>query len=339
MAGIERANGHRPEGLLDVTHPALQAAPRPERAEFDFDLDRVLNAVVRLRTEVPDDAFTARTLGTEREGSAIVLDQNGLVLTIGYLMTEASRATLTLTGGRHVEAEPVAYDHESGFGMLQAVEALDVAPIVLGNSDTVAEGDSVVVASFGGFNHSIAGRVLSVREFAGSWEYMLDEAFFTAPVHPYWGGAALVDIRGRLVGTGSLYIEESIEGQGRLPGNLFVPIDLLKPIYDSMVGTGRAGREPRPWVGMHTAEADDRLIITGVSPDAPADQSGIEPGDIILSVEGVPVNELAHMYRTLWEAGPSGTVVRFTILRDDDVLNIRVRSSDRYSRMNLPRRH
>lgn len=339
MTGIENANGHRPEGLLDMVHPALQAAPRPDRDRLSYDLDAVLKSVVRLRAEVPPESFTARTLGTEREGSGIVLDAHGLVLTIGYLMTEASKVTLTLNGGGAVLAEAIAYDHESGFGMVQATEPLDVTPLEFGDSAALGEGDPVVIASFGGYSHSIGGRVMSIREFAGSWEYQLDEAIYTAPVHPYWGGAALIDSGGKLAGVGSLYIEETVDGEDRLPGNMFVPIDILKPIFETMVATGRAGRPTRPWLGMHTAEAGERLIVTGVSPDGPADRAGIEPGDIVLSADGAAVTDLAHMYRTIWDAGPAGCEIRFAMLRDDDVLSIRVRTTDRYSVMNLPRRH
>jgi S1-C subfamily serine protease len=339
MPGIDHANGHRPDGILDMVHPMLQAAPRPDPAELSFDLDQALGAVVKLRAEVPRDAYTAANLGTEREGSGIILDRNGLVLTIGYLMSEASHVILTLNGGANVAAEPIAYDHETGFGMVQIVEPIDITPLEIGDSSTLAVGDSVITASFGGLSHAIDGRVMSVREFVGSWEYLLDEAIYTAPVHPYWGGAALIDRAGKLVGVGSLYVEQSIGETERLPGNMFVPINLLKPINHAMVSTGRADRPPRPWLGMHVAETSERLFVTGVGSDGPADLAGIEPGDIVLNVEGVAVTDLAHMYRTVWAAGSPGTEIRFTVLRDDDVLTIRVRSSDRYSRMNLPRRH
>jgi S1-C subfamily serine protease len=339
MSGIDHANGHRPDGLLDMIHPLLQAAPRPELDKFSYDLDKALKAVVKLYADVPPDAYTAASLGTEREGSGIVLDSNGLVLTIGYLMSEASHVTLTMTGGETVDAEPIAYDHETGFGMVQAIEPMDVEPLEIGDSSLVAMGDSVVVASFGGLSHSIDGRVMSVREFAGSWEYLLDEAIYTMPVHPYWGGGALIDQNGKLVGVGSLYVEQAIGETERLPGNMFVPINLLKPIRAAMLSTGRADRPKRPWLAMHTADTTERLFVTRVGDDGPADLAGIEAGDIVLSVEGVAVTDLAHMYRTIWAAGPPGTDIRFTVLRDDDVLSIRVRSADRYNRMNLPRRH
>lgn len=247
--------------------------------------------------------------------------------------------TLTTADGAAVAAEPLAYDHETGFGMVRALEPLGAGKLPIGEATAVAEGDAVVVASFGGYDHAIAATVVAKREFAGSWEYMLDEAIYTTPMHPYWGGSALLDSEGRLVGTGSLYIEEPVPGERRMQGNMFVPIDLLAPIRSAMETTGRSGRQSRPWLGMHTAEADDRLIVTGVAADAPADRSGVQPGDIVLGVDGVAVEGLAHMYRTVWATGPAGGEIRFTLLRDDDVITLRVRSGDRYDFLDLPRRH
>ncbi len=336
---MEHANGHRPDGLLDLLHPGLRMAPRPDREALDYDVDRALGAVLKLRAEIPHEAFTASILGTEREGSGVVIDDDGLVLTIGYLMTEAAGVTLATGDGAAIAAEPLAYDHETGFGMVRALAPLGVAPVALGEAQGVAAGDAVVIASFGGYDHAIAARVVSRREFAGAWEYMLDEAIFTTPLHPFWGGAALLDSAGRLIGTGSLYTEQPVPGERTSQGNMFVPIDLLAPIRRSMETTGRAGRQSRPWLGMHTAEADERLFVTGVAPDAPADQGGVRPGDIVLGVEGVAVKGLAHMYRTVWASGPAGGNIRFTLLRDDDVITLRIRSGDRYDFLDLPRRH
>lgn len=339
MSGMEHANGHRPDRLLDLLHPGLGTTPGPDREALGYDVDQALGAVLRLRADVPPEAFTAPILGTEREGSGVVIDDNGLVLTIGYLVTEATRVTLMTASGAAVAAEPLAYDHETGFGMVRALEKLEAKPLPIGVAEAVAEGDAVVVASFGGYDHAIAARVVSKREFAGSWEYMLDEAIFTAPMHPYWGGAALLDSQGRLIGTGSLYTEEPALGEGSRQGNMFVPIDLLAPIRRSMETTGRAGRRSRPWLGMHTAEAGERLVVTGVAPNAPADRGGVRPGDIVLGVEGVAVDGLAHMYRTVWASGSAGGMIRFTLLRDDDVITLRLQSGDRYDFLNQPRRH
>jgi S1-C subfamily serine protease len=339
MSGLEQVNGHRPDGLLHMLHPLLKAAPRPDRDVFAFDLERALRSIVRLHAVVPDGAFTAAGLGTERQGSGIVIDGAGLVLTVGYLIVEASQVMLGLPGGRQIPGHAIAYDHETGFGMVRALEDMGLEPLPFGASASVHADDPVVIASFGGLGHSIGGRVVARREFAGSWEYLLDDAIFTAPMHPYWGGAALIDARGRLVGTGSLYTEETLPDRGTSPGNMFVPVDLLKPIYDDMVATGRARRPQRPWLGMYTADAGGRLIVTGVAPKGPAAQAGIEPGDAVLSLQGVAAKDLPHLYRTLWAAGDAGASVRFTLLRDDDVLTVNVRTADRYGFLDLMRRH
>ena len=339
MTGIERANGRRPHGVLDVLHPALEGAPRPDPAKLDYDLDRVLGAVFKLHAEVPASAFTATVLGTEREGNGVLIDADGLVLTIGYLVSEAETVFLVRRDGRKVRADPTAYDHETGFGMVRALEPLDTPPIPIGRSAALAEADPVVVASFGGASHAIAAQVASIHEFAGAWEYMLEEAIYTVPMHPYWGGAALIDRTGALVGIGSLYIEQAVDGGDAVPGNMFVPVDLLAPIRSSMIRTGRAARAGRPWLGMYVGEAAGRLVVTGVAPNAPADQAGMEPGDVLLSLEGVAVRGLGHYYRTLWDGGEPGAALRFTVLRDDDVLSVRVKSGDRYAYLKLPRRH
>ena len=339
MSDLERANGHRPTGLLNLFHPSLRSAPRPDRDRLSFDLDDALDSVVRMHAEVPEDAFTAHALGDEREGSGVVIDDDGLVLTIGYLIVEATDVTLTLPGGRATAAEVAAYDHETGFGMVRALDTTEMRPIALGDASKAEIGDDVVIASHGGIEQAVAGQVVDRREFAGSWEYLLDETFFTAPLHPYWGGSALIDGNGELIGTGSLYIENILGDDESLPGNMFVPIDLLRPIYDDMVTRGRARRDPRPWLGLYAVELDGRLFVSGVAPDGPADAAGITQADVILSMEGQPVNTLPEMYRQLWTSGAAGVELRVTLLRDDDVLNVKVYSGDRYEFLRLPHRH
>lgn len=339
MADLERANGHRPEGLEGLQHPALKSAPRPDPEALDYDLDARLDAVMRLTARVPDDAFTAMSLGTQRDGSGIVIDEDGLILTIGYLIAEATEITLTRRDGTTFEAVPAAYDHETGFGMVRLTDRPGAMPIPFGNPADTHEGHPVVVASYGGMGHAIDARLMSRRPFAGSWEYMLAEAFYTVPMHPYWGGSAMLDKTGSLIGVGSLYIEEARPGEGISPGNMFVPIDLLDGIYEAMVQTGRADRKPRPWLGMQAGETADRLVVVGVSTSGPADTAGIEAGDEILSLEGEPVDDLQSLYTALWKGREAGDLVRLTVLRDDDVLNIRVLTGNRYEFLNLPRRH
>ncbi|MEX2454603.1 MAG: S1C family serine protease, partial [Rhodospirillaceae bacterium] len=341
MVGIPMANGHRPAGLLQLLHPALAKAPRPDRARLRYDLDARLAAVVRLHADVDERRVTASTLGSEREGAGIVIDGNGLILTIGYLIVEARDVTVTVLGrSEPVVGEAIAYDHETGFGMVRALDPLGVEPVPLGSARHLGAGEDVTISGYGGFDQAIAGTVVSRREFAGSWEYMIDNAVYTMPLHPYWGGSALIAADGTLAGVGSLYLEERLEPGGDMrPANMFVPIDELFPIYDDMVASGRARRVPRPWVGVHVAEAEDRLYVTGITPDGPGDRAGFRPGDAVLSIEGIPVDNLADLYRALWSAGNAGAEVRYTVLRDDDVLNLRVVTGDRYGFLDLPQRH
>ena len=341
MAGVPMANGHRPAGLMQLLHPALAAAPRPDRAMLGYDLDPALAAVVRLHADVDERCSTASTLGAEREGAGIVIDENGLILTVGYLIVEARDVTISILGRTEpVVGEAIAYDHETGLGMVRAVDALDVTPLALGSARNLTAGDPVVVSGYGGFEQAISASVVARQEFAGSWEYMLDNAVFTTPLHPYWGGAALIGPDGGLAGVGSLYLEEPLGENGdSRPGNMFVPIDELLPVFDDMVSNGRVSRTPRPWVGVHVTEAENRLYVTGVTSDGPGARAGFQAADAILSIEGVPVDSLPDMYRALWAAGEAGVEIRYTVLRDDDVINLRVTSGDRYAFLDLPQRH
>ena len=336
MAGVPMANGHRPAGLMQLLHPALAAAPRPDRATLGYDLDTALSAVVRLHADVDQHCVTASMLGAEREGAGIVIDENGLILTVGYLIVEARDVTISILGrGEPVVGEAIAYDHETGLGMVRTVDPLDVTPLPLGSAQNLKAGDAVTVSGYGGVD-----QVVMRQEFAGPWEYMLDNAIYTTPLHPYWGGAALIGPDGALAGVGSLYLEEPMgEGTEPRPGNMFVPIDELLPIFDDLVSTGRALRPPRPWVGVHVTEAENRLYVTGVTEDGPGHRAGFRPGDAVLSIERVPVETLSEMYRILWAAGEAGVEIRYTVLRDDDIVTIRVTSGDRYAFLDLPQRH
>src|SRR5207237_4967739 len=98
--------------------------PKPE--DCAFDLERALSAVLGLRATVPEDAFTAGTLGTERAGSGVLIREDGLVLTIGYLVTEAETMWLTSEGGGAVQGHVLAYDQETGCGLVQALGRLNI---------------------------------------------------------------------------------------------------------------------------------------------------------------------------------------------------------------------
>ncbi len=317
---------------------AFPASLQPQSDEVAFDADRVSASIVRLRAEIPDDAFTAPMLGTERHGNGIVVRGDGLVLTIGYLITEASATWLTTGDGNVVPAHPLLYDYASGFGLLHPLGSLKAPPIAIGNPARVDAGDDVYVIGFGGRAHALKARVFAKREFAGYWEYVLDQAFFTTPAHPEWSGAALVDAQGRLLGVGSLFVQEQQEDEPT-QGNMFVPIDLLAPLLDTLDGGAHAARPARPWLGMYTADANDGLVVNGVAINAPADVAGIEPGDIVVGIGGEPVHGLADLFRRIWRTGPAGSDVALTLLRKGTRVEVNVRSASRDDFLKKPSMH
>jgi len=313
----------------------VAAAMRPKDQTVEFDLDRTLSAVVALESRVADDAFTANSLGTERLGNGAVIGPNGLVLTIGYLITEAQDITLTTNDGRRVPAHPLGVDPVTGFGLCQALAPLDLPVLALGDSRRLAGGASVVIAGAGGRSHAAAGQVLTRMPFAGYWEYFLDSAIMTEPAHPHWSGAALIGPEGDLVGVGSLSLQRQTRG-GISPLNMFVPIDLLPPIVDALA-RGQPAHPPRPWLGVLTQEMNDRVVVVGVSPRGPASRAELRIGDVILEVAGTPVSELSDFYHRLWALGDPGVVVPLKLQREGDVFDVEVRTADRTAMLRRPR--
>ncbi len=314
--------------------PDLRADPK----EVGFDLDSVLASVVGLRSEIPEDAFTASILGTERAGNGVVIREDGLVLTIGYLITEAETIWLTAVGGTVVAGHPLAYDQATGFGIVQALGRMGLKALPLGTAASCRRGDQVIVAGAGGRPHALKTRVVAKREFAGYWEYVLDEAIFTAPAHPHWGGAALVDREGKLAGIGSLLVQEKIEDK-EIQGNMIVPIDPLRPILDDLLRYGRVNRPARPWLGMYTTEFNTRLVVAGLAKNGPAARAKVEVGDMVLAVAGEPVMGLADLYRKIWRLGPAGVAVPLTLMRGGERVDASPRSADRNDSLKKPKLH
>ncbi|MEM7540316.1 MAG: S1C family serine protease [Pseudomonadota bacterium] len=325
--------------MTDDTQPIIsdELMPRPE--EQNYDLHRALNAVVSVRAQVPEDAFTASILGTERVGHGVATTHNGLIVTIGYLVAEAEEIWLVTQSGEALQGHVVAYDYESGFGLIQPLGKLSVPGLEMGHSADLRPGESVVVAGFGGREQSIAAHVITKQEFAGYWEYVLDEAIFTAPTHPNWGGAALLDPQGRIAGIGSLYIDKIAGSQLETDGNMIVPIDLLHPILDELMSYGRRKTPPRPWLGMFTTEMNGRLIVAGVFNEAPADQAGIRAGDVVLELADEPVADLAQFFKRIWSLGPAGITIPLKLNREGQVLNVGISSTDRQSHWKAPDLH
>jgi S1-C subfamily serine protease len=314
--------------------PSLQ----PKQKDYAFDLERALSAMVSLHSIVPPDAMTAEVLGTERGGYGVFI-RDGVILTIGYLVTEAETIWITMHDGRIVPGHVLAFDNETGFGLVQALARVDATMLELGRSADAELGERVVVAGAGGAKHSVSARIAGKQEFAGYWEYVLDEAIFTAPAHPNWGGTALIDHNGYLIGIGSLQLEQAREKGKSEHMNMMVPVDLLKPILDDLITRGRTTRPPRPWLGIYTTEVDDRLVIAGVAGKGPAQAAEVQVGDIVVAAAGTKVNELAPFYRKIWSLGSAGVEVPLTVWREGETLELRIRSTDRTSLFKAPKLH
>ena len=299
----------------------------------------IFRAVVGVRTEVPADARTARVLGQERMGNGVVIDDDGLVLTIGYLILEAASAEIIGPGGAVIPAAIVAYDHETGFGLLRASRPVGVEPLRFGDSSALDEGTDVLAVSFAGPRPVTPQRVVSRRTFAGYWEYLLDDALFTTPAHPFHSGAALLDAQARLVGIGSLVVNNAIEGEAPVPGNMFVPIDALRPILADLVAHGRTMAPAHPWLGVYTNEAAGRVFITRLAAGGPGEKAGLEDGDIIVGVGGRRVGDMADFLRKVRAQGGAGTAIPLDVMHLDTsdltIERIDVPSMDRHDWLKL----
>lgn len=296
----------------------------------------ILGAILALRAVVPADARTAETLGTERNGTGVVIDSNGLVLTIGYLILEASEVTLHDGAGGATAAQVVGYDHRTGFGLLRALKPLG-NPLRFGNSQALEALQPVLVVGRGDTEIVSVAQVTARKEFAGSWEYLLDNAIFTAPAHRRHSGAALVNIAGELLGIGSLVLPQQVAGVGMIAGNMFVPIDALKPILADLIAGGRPSGSFQPWLGLAPEEVRGHLFVERVSPDGPAEAAGVKPGDLILGIDGQTIGDMATFFRRTWSLGPAGVEVPLDIVRAGVPRRVVVKSADRHAWLRVKR--
>jgi S1-C subfamily serine protease len=324
--------------MAETSNWAFPPRLQPQQEDLGFDLDAALRSVVLVHAEIPEEAFTASILGTERIGHGTVIGEDGLVLTIGYLITEAESIWLTTYDGTVVPGHALAYDQVTGFGLILPLGKLGITPLLRGSAAATTVGDGVIVIGHGGIEHALDARVIARREFAGYWEYLLEDALFTSPPHPQWGGTALVGQNGRLVGVGSLLVQENV-GAETLDANMFVPIDLLEPILEDMKRIGRPARSPRPWLGMYTTPMQGSLVVGALTQGGPAHRAGVRLGDVVLEVAGEPVSDLADLFRRVWERGSAGAEVPLTLARGKSTSRIRVTSADREDFLTKPRRH
>ena len=316
-----------PPSLVTAAWAAWGAANLPGAAKFATD--DLAGAIVKLGIRVPPTARTADTLGTEREGTGVLIDDAGHILTIGYLLLEAHSILVITADGRVLPATVAGFDHATGFGLVRAAQSLDHPPLHLGNSNDARELTTAVVAAHAGAGGWSNACVVGRRPFTGWWEYALDDAIFTAPARDNHSGAALLDNEGALIGIGSLWVGDAADAGAAFPGNMFVPIDLLTPILADLKKLGRRSGDARPWLGVYSEELKQHVVVTQVLRDSPAERSGLKRGDIILAVGGQAIGTHTEFYRTLWASGAAGSEITLQIWRAKAMREISVRSIDR----------
>ena len=288
----------------------------------------LLNSAVRIKAQIPEKAHTSKFLGKEREGSGIVIDDEGHVLTIGYLVLEAGSVEITDVDGRVIAAAVEGYDGDSGFGLLKALSPLQARPLRLSDSSEIQSEERLRVVS--SQDDTVVQQVVVLERgtFAGYWEYLLENAIFTVPAVNAFAGAGLVNEKGELVGIGSLFLKRNFQST-MVPSNMFVPTEALLPILDDLKRLGRSSSPPRPWLGVTVVEQYGRVLVQRVSSGSPAMLSGIGEGDLILKVGNTPVKNLEGFFRSVWSLGHAGVKVPLTLLQGNELKQLDLISADR----------
>jgi S1-C subfamily serine protease len=321
--------------------PRARPIPRnlqPDDREWNFDIETKLRSILNLRADIPGSAFTADSLGTERSGSAVAIE-GGLVLTMGYLIIEAETIWLTTHDGRPVAGHVLAVDYDTGFGLVQPLGKLGVPELALGAPDTMQLGDPALLAAAGGRARAIETKLVGRQEFAGYWEYLIEDALFTAPAHPFWGGAAMIGADGKLLGICSLILQQGDDKGARVDMNMVVPVSLLRPRLTELTRYGKVNEPAKPWIGVFAMDDDDEVVIGGVADGGPAEQAGLRQGDRLISIEGEEIADIAGFWRKLWSLGEAGCLVHLSIGRDRQVLEVTLPSIDRGALLRAPRMH
>ncbi len=333
-------------GLLSSALPAQAATQLSNPAQAQIDaLSRASAAVVGIQVTATEGARSAQTLGQERTGSGVVIGADGLVLTIGYLMLEAEQIEIVTQEGKTLPAVAVAYDIATGFGLLKPLLPLrGVKPVNLGSQTDLRIGEPLMVvtgATADGQDSDVSmTQLVSQRAFSGTWEYHIDSALFTSPPvtagDGNHSGAPLFNQRGELLGIGSLLVADALGENKPVPGNMFVPVDLLKPILAELQRSGSSRQSHRPWLGLTSSEQGGRVQIVRVSEDSPAEAAGLEPGDVVLAVDDSKVATLESFYKKLWARSAPDAPVTLTVLQGVDIKTVVLKPQDRMLSLKRP---
>ena len=305
----------------------ISFAEEKKKIETQEHFEKIYESIVRITSTVPDEARTAASLGTSRRGTGVVIDDKH-ILTIGYIVAEADKIEIGLPGGKEVPGDLVAYDHSSGFGILKTILPTKLNPLKLGDSDNISEEDLLFVIPYPDQGQGSGARAVSRRSFAGWWEYYLEKPIYTYPMTQSWAGTPLLNSYGEIIGIGSLYVQESVQGV-QSPGNLFVPVNILKPILSDLLKNGRRTKQINPYMGINSEESNGKVYITRVSENGPAARAGILSKDIILSVNGIKVNSIKDFYLTAWSLGGTGTLIKLEVERDQKKISFDIKTVDR----------
>ncbi len=326
------------------SHPANAQATNSEAPAAQATIDALTKAnaaVVGVRVSVAEDARSAETLGRKRSGSGVVIGADGLILTIGYLMLEAQNIEVVTSDNKTLPAKAVAYDLATGFGLIKPLLPVKGwTPVPLGTLTGLSSGEPLMAATGAQADGNEADvsmtQMISKRAFSGYWEYHIESAVFTSPPIGNHSGAPLFNQRGELIGIGSLFVPDVMGGNRRLPGNMFVPVDLLKPILTEMQQTGSTKLSRRPWIGLTSSEQGGRVQIVRVNKDGPAQAAGLEAGDFVLAVDGEKVATLEGFYKKLWAREQPDGEITLTVLQGADLKTIKLKAVDRMSTMTKP---
>jgi serine protease Do len=320
--------------------PADAASPRQAEAVSPQvqALQRAGDAVVALRVTATEGATSADSLGMRRSGSGVVIGPDGLILTIGYLLLEAETIEVITQDDRTLPARQVAYDLATGFGLLRPLVPLrGVEPVPMAGVAGLTPGEPLLVAT-GSSSGTEVGftRLIAMRPFSGYWEYHIESALFTSPPVANHSGAPLFNRNGELVGVGSLFVLEAAGADRTLPGNMFVPVELLRPVLAEMQSTGSTRASIRPWLGLSSSERDGHVLIVRVDRQGPALAAGLQPGDVVLEVDGIEVATLEAFYKQLWKRPAPDAEVELTVQQGSETRKIRIQAMDRMRTLRKP---